>query len=91
MPKIEVNEKLFFSLLGETWDYATLEDRLTCGKAELDEKPDASLAPDVAARPVSRRHLRAMGRIASTPGAGRSRRRASVRLVWAKRIVPAAI
>lgn len=46
MPKIEVNEKLFFSLLGETWDYATLEDRLTCGKAELDEKPDASLAPD---------------------------------------------
>lgn len=43
MPKIEVNEKLFFSLLGETYDYAKLEDRLTCGKAELDEKPDPSL------------------------------------------------
>jgi phenylalanyl-tRNA synthetase beta chain len=43
MPKIEVNEKLFFSLLGEKYDYATLEERLTCGKAELDEKPDASL------------------------------------------------
>ncbi len=43
MPKIEVNEKLFFSLLGEKCDYAALEERLTCGKAELDEKPDASL------------------------------------------------
>jgi len=43
MPKIEVNEKLFFSLLGEKYDYTTLEERLTCGKAELDEKPDASL------------------------------------------------
>jgi phenylalanyl-tRNA synthetase beta chain len=45
VPKIEVNEKLFFSLLGEKYDYAKLEERLTCGKAELDEKPDASL-PD---------------------------------------------
>jgi len=44
MPKIEVNEKLFFSLLGEKYDYAKLEERLTCGKAELDEKPDMSLA-----------------------------------------------
>lgn len=43
MPKIEVNEKLFFSLLGEKYTYAQLEERLTCGKAELDEKPDASL------------------------------------------------
>ena len=43
MPKIEVNEKLFFSLLGEKYDYTKLEDRLTCGKAELDEKPDESL------------------------------------------------
>lgn len=43
MPKIEVNEKLFFSLLGKTYDYKTLEERLTCGKAELDEMPDASL------------------------------------------------
>ncbi len=43
MPKIEVNEKLFFTLLGETCDYAALESRLTCGKAELDEKPNATL------------------------------------------------
>jgi len=43
MPKIEVNEKLFFSLLGEKYDYAKLEERLTCGKAELDEKPNAAL------------------------------------------------
>ncbi len=43
MPKIEVNEKLFFSLLGTTLDYDELEARLTCGKAELDEKPDTSL------------------------------------------------
>ncbi len=46
MPKIEVNEKLFFSLLGETYDYAKLEERLTCGKAELDEKPDTSVPAD---------------------------------------------
>lgn len=46
MPKIEVNEKLFFSLLGEKYDYDKLEDRLTCGKAELDEKPDTSLPED---------------------------------------------
>lgn len=44
MPKIEVNEKLFFSLLGKTYDYETLEQRLTCAKAELDDKPDLSLA-----------------------------------------------
>lgn len=43
MPKIEVNEKLFFNLLGTTLDYDELEARLTCGKAELDEKPDATL------------------------------------------------
>lgn len=43
MPKIEVNEKLLFTLIGETWDYDTLEARLTCGKAELDEKPDTNL------------------------------------------------
>jgi len=42
MPKIEVNEKLFFNLLGEKYDYDTLEAKLTCGKAELDEKPDIS-------------------------------------------------
>lgn len=46
MPKIEVNEKLFFNLLGKHYDYDTLEDRLTCGKAELDEKPDTTLPED---------------------------------------------
>ena len=40
MPKIEVNEKLFFTLLGEKYSYDTLEERLVCGKAELDEKPN---------------------------------------------------
>ncbi len=43
MPKIEVNEKLFFSLLSERYGYDKLEERLTCGKAELDERPDATL------------------------------------------------
>ena len=42
MPKIEVNEKLFFSLLDKKYDYDTLEKKLTCAKAELDEKPDMS-------------------------------------------------
>lgn len=46
MPKIEVNERLFFNLLGTQYDYDTLEDRLTCGKAELDERPDAALPDD---------------------------------------------
>lgn len=46
MPKIEVNEMLFFNLLGKKYDYDMLEDRLTCGKAELDEKPDANLPED---------------------------------------------
>ena len=46
MPKIEVNEKLFFSLLKEKYDYDTLEKKLTCAKAELDEKPDMSMAED---------------------------------------------
>ncbi|MDR1747961.1 MAG: phenylalanine--tRNA ligase subunit beta, partial [Spirochaetaceae bacterium] len=43
MPKIEVNEELFFSLVGEKYGYDILEERLTSGKAELDEKPDVSL------------------------------------------------
>jgi phenylalanyl-tRNA synthetase beta chain len=42
MPKIEVNEKLFFNLVGKKYDYDTLEKKLTCGKAELDERPDVS-------------------------------------------------
>ena len=40
MPKIEVNEKLFFNLLDKKYDYDTLEQKLTYAKAELDEKPD---------------------------------------------------
>ncbi|MBR7064713.1 MAG: phenylalanine--tRNA ligase subunit beta, partial [Treponema sp.] len=43
MPKIEVNEKLFFNVLGKKYDYDTLESKLTSAKAELDEKPDTSL------------------------------------------------
>ena len=46
MPKIEVNENLFFKMLGKKYDYDTLEKKLTCGKAELDEKPDTSLPED---------------------------------------------
>lgn len=46
MPKIEVNEKLFFNLLGTKYDYDTLEKKLTSGKAELDEKPDMSKSED---------------------------------------------
>lgn len=40
MPKIEVNEQLFFNVLGNKYDYDTLEKKLTYAKAELDEKPD---------------------------------------------------
>ena len=40
MPKIEVNEKLFFNLLGTKYDWDTFEKKLTFAKAELDEKPD---------------------------------------------------
>ncbi|MBQ9630418.1 MAG: phenylalanine--tRNA ligase subunit beta, partial [Treponema sp.] len=43
MPKIEVNESLFFNLLKKKYTYDELESRLTCAKAELDEKPDTSL------------------------------------------------
>ena len=35
MPKIEVNENLFFNAIGKKYDYATLEDVLPCAKAEL--------------------------------------------------------
>ena len=45
MPKIEVNEKLFFNLLGTKYDWDTFEKKLTFAKAELDEKPDES-APE---------------------------------------------
>lgn len=43
MPKIEVNESLFFDMLGKHYDYETLEEILTSAKAELDEKPDPAL------------------------------------------------
>ncbi|MCR5606809.1 MAG: phenylalanine--tRNA ligase subunit beta [Treponema sp.] len=46
MPKIEVNEKLFFNLVGKNYDYDTLEKKLTVGKAELDEKPDMTKSED---------------------------------------------
>ena len=42
MPKIEVNEKLFWNLLGKKYsDWELFEKKLTCAKAELDEKPNA--------------------------------------------------
>ena len=40
MPKIDVNENLFFSLLGEKPSYDKLEILLQSAKAELDELPD---------------------------------------------------
>lgn len=46
MPKIEVNEKLFFNLLEKKYDYDTLEKKLTFAKAELDEKPDLAQKED---------------------------------------------
>ena len=47
MPKIEVNEKLFFSLLGKKYDYDDLfEKKLTHAKAELDEKPNPQDSED---------------------------------------------
>jgi len=47
MPKIEVNEKLFFSLLGTKYNYDDLfEKKLTHAKAELDEKPNDTDAED---------------------------------------------
>jgi phenylalanyl-tRNA synthetase beta chain len=44
MPKIEVNEQLFYSLVGKRWDgRADFEEALTCAKAELDEDADPKL------------------------------------------------
>ena len=43
MPKVEVNEKLFFNLVGKKYQMDDLfEKKLTHAKAELDEKPDVS-------------------------------------------------
>ena len=44
MPKIDVNEQLFFSLLGKEYDYSpTFEHLLSSAKAELDEAPSAEM------------------------------------------------
>ncbi|MEL3908199.1 MAG: phenylalanine--tRNA ligase subunit beta [Treponemataceae bacterium] len=40
MPKIEVNENIFFDLVEERYDYERLEKELAFAKAELDELPD---------------------------------------------------
>ncbi|MDL2229280.1 phenylalanine--tRNA ligase subunit beta [Treponema sp. OttesenSCG-928-L16] len=46
MPKIEVNEELFYTLAGKRWDTRDVfEQALSCAKAELDEDSDKSLAP----------------------------------------------
>ncbi|MDR2028207.1 MAG: phenylalanine--tRNA ligase subunit beta [Treponema sp.] len=40
MPKIEVNEEVFYALAGRRWDTRELfEEALTCAKAELDSDP----------------------------------------------------
>jgi phenylalanyl-tRNA synthetase beta chain len=45
MPKIEVNEELFYSLAGVRFqNREALEDALTCAKAELDEDSDKEAA-----------------------------------------------
>jgi phenylalanyl-tRNA synthetase beta chain len=46
MPKIEVNENLFFSLLGRRYDAAGLEEILPGAKAELDEWTAEQNCPD---------------------------------------------
>lgn len=46
MPKIEVNEKLFFNAIGKKYTYDVLEDIFPCAKAELDEKPDMTQSDD---------------------------------------------
>ncbi|GHV76181.1 phenylalanine--tRNA ligase beta subunit [Spirochaetia bacterium] len=44
MPKIEVNEEVFYTLAGRRWDTRdAFEEALTCAKAELDEDSDKSL------------------------------------------------
>ncbi len=47
MPKIEVNENLFWNLLGKKYtDWELFEKKLTCAKAELDEKPNENDKPE---------------------------------------------
>jgi phenylalanyl-tRNA synthetase beta chain len=44
MPKIEVNEEVFYTLAGKRWSNRDeFEEALTCAKAELDEDSDKSL------------------------------------------------
>ncbi len=44
MPKIEVNEELFYTLVGKRWNsIEAFEEALTCAKAELDEDSDKAL------------------------------------------------
>ncbi|MCL2441340.1 MAG: phenylalanine--tRNA ligase subunit beta [Treponema sp.] len=44
MPKIEVNEQVFYSLTGSVWkNRDEFEEALTCAKAELDEDSDKNL------------------------------------------------
>ena len=46
MPKIEVNEEVFYKLIGRRWNTREeFEEALTCAKAELDEESDTSLPP----------------------------------------------
>jgi phenylalanyl-tRNA synthetase beta chain len=46
MPKIEVNEEVFYSLTGCKWNSKEeFEADLVCAKAELDEDSDKSLPP----------------------------------------------
>ena len=47
MPKIDVNEQLFFNLLGKKYDYSPeFEHLLSSAKAELDEAPSAAAPQD---------------------------------------------
>ncbi|MDR3303412.1 MAG: phenylalanine--tRNA ligase subunit beta [Treponema sp.] len=47
MPKIEVNEAVFYQLAGRRWDTREgFEEALTCAKAELDEDVDKNLPVD---------------------------------------------
>ena len=46
MPKIEVNEEIFYTLAGSRWaSKQEFEEALSCAKAELDEDSDKSLPP----------------------------------------------
>jgi phenylalanyl-tRNA synthetase beta chain len=47
MPKIEVNEEVFYTLTNRRWNTRDdFEEALTCAKAELDEDSDKTLPPE---------------------------------------------